>query len=555
MALRAKKPAVVAKRLKVIVLGPPAVGKTTFGVQFPNNYIFNGERGCDNYADLINNNNSQILQPEDGANDLKVVIEQLDELAKVTHDFRTVMLDNGTRLYDNALEQGEKLLGTEFGRHYGYADKMFRRMFNKLMALDMNVVVVSHWKATKSTAQGQVVDTGHTFDGWKSLDRDFDLALELSFKGGKRMARITKTRIATFPLGEEFEWSYEAVRNRYEAFAGEGIISRPSGATPLATPEQVAEIRSLMEVVRVPADWEARVFTRANVEEWDDMKQDEIGKCIAYCRGLLPPPGKMETQVAASLAFPAELRADAKTPQQIAAAVPGLTTGETLKSPLPDGEPKRRGRPKATAAGSNPGEQTLPQAPPDPKPAAAATSGSTPSAPAPSSVAPPASAAAPSKTGGSTTPVLDRSSSQEDQITDVEEHEPLFEEEIIPPAPPAKKPEPEEPKRQSVLDHSPYLKFVDLGNDLVEGEVNDDDFNDYIMFLATKFGFYAQDKAVELCQKRRASSFTTPDRSGNFARRRSQLIAAVALGRLTPAGVVVPPITPEELKLLGLPTK
>jgi hypothetical protein len=96
---------------------------------------------------------------------------------------------------------------------------------------------------------------------------------------------------------------------------------------------------------------------------------------------------------------------------------------------------------------------------------------------------------------------------------------------------------------------------VDLGNDLVEGEVNDDDFNDYIMFLATKFGFYAQDKAVELCQKRRASSFTTPDRSGNFARRRSQLIAAVALGRLTPAGVVVPPITPEELKLLGLPTK
>jgi hypothetical protein len=570
MALRAKKPELIRKRLKLLMYASSGVGKTTAAIQFPKAYIIDTEKGAQNYSDIIAKSGSVVFE----SCSYDDIMTEVRSLMTERHDFQTLILDSGTPLYAAVTEEAERGRGESTFKSWADADKQMRRLFNAMVALDMNVIVTSHQKTKYIKSGASLVDAGQTFDGWKRLDYMFDLALRLERqdKGKERTALVEKTRIHTFPDMERFPWSYDIMVQRYEAFAGVGAVTGASNPVALCTEDQAAELLTLMGVVNMGEDWLGKVLARAGVDAVEEMQAAQVQKCIDMIRAKVPSaqtpreemgnffdkrPGAVPQGggvTAEQVVEVVEILAG-KTPQQIAAAVPGLTTGETLKSPLPDGEPKRRGRPKATAAGSNPGEQTLPQASPDPKPAAAATSGSTPKAPAPSSVATPTSAAAPSKTGGSTTPVLDRSSSQEDQIPDVEEQEPLFEEDAAPPAPPAKNPEPEDPKRKSVLDHSPYLKFVDAGNDLVEGEVNDDDFNDYIMFLATKFGFYAQDKAVELCQKRRAASFTTPDRAGNFARRRSQLIAAIILGRLTPAGVVVPPITPEELKLLGLPTK
>src|SRR4051812_49021638 len=53
MALRARKPEAVTKRLKLFMFGPAGVGKTTAAIQFPNSYVIDCEKGVENYDRLV----------------------------------------------------------------------------------------------------------------------------------------------------------------------------------------------------------------------------------------------------------------------------------------------------------------------------------------------------------------------------------------------------------------------------------------------------------------------------------------------------------------------
>src|SRR5687767_14564562 len=65
MALRARKPEAVNKRLKLFMFGPAGVGKTTAAIQFPNSYIIDCERGTENYDKLVAASNSVVYQTTD----------------------------------------------------------------------------------------------------------------------------------------------------------------------------------------------------------------------------------------------------------------------------------------------------------------------------------------------------------------------------------------------------------------------------------------------------------------------------------------------------------
>src|SRR3712207_9518172 len=89
-----------------------------------------------------------------------------------------------------------------------------KQLANLIMALDMNVVITAHAK----TEYGQNFSKlGYTFDGWRPLDYWFDLVVELTKKGKKRLAKVVKTRIDSFPDDEVFEWSYDSIKHRYDA--------------------------------------------------------------------------------------------------------------------------------------------------------------------------------------------------------------------------------------------------------------------------------------------------------------------------------------------------
>jgi hypothetical protein len=273
MALRAQKPEAITKRLKLFMFGPAGVGKTTAAIQFPRSYIIDCEKGSENYDKLITASGSSVFHSAD----MNEVITEVKALLTEKHDFRTLVIDPITTAYNDLIEKSEKKVGSEFGRHYGEANKTMKRLANLIMQLDMNVVVTSH--AKKEYGDNLKV-LGQTFDGWKQLDYWFDLVIELAKqgrgKGAKRIGRVAKTRIEAFPDGDEFEWSYKAIKDRYD----EATLEREAKVVDLASEQQVITIKELLDTVRVPDDWADKCLSKAKVDEWADMPADVIQKCI-----------------------------------------------------------------------------------------------------------------------------------------------------------------------------------------------------------------------------------------------------------------------------------
>jgi hypothetical protein len=275
--LRARKPEAVTKRLKLFMFGPAGVGKTTAAIQFPNSYVIDAERGAENYDRLINESGSVVFQ----TNDMHDVIQEVKSLLTVKHDFRTLVIDPITTLYNDLLEKCEQKVGTDFGRHYGEANKTMKRLANLIMALDMNVVVTAHAKAEYGENLRKL---GYTFDGWRQLDYWFDLVVELGKKGKRRFAKVVKTRVDSFPDEEVFEWSYDAIKKRYDV----AVLEKEANAVQLASPEQVREIKDLLSIVRLPEGTVDKWFAKAGVDLWEDMPADVVQKCIEYVKNRLP---------------------------------------------------------------------------------------------------------------------------------------------------------------------------------------------------------------------------------------------------------------------------
>ena len=51
MALKAKKPEAIEKRLKMMLFGAASTGKTRAAAQFPYSYFIDSEHGAENYPD------------------------------------------------------------------------------------------------------------------------------------------------------------------------------------------------------------------------------------------------------------------------------------------------------------------------------------------------------------------------------------------------------------------------------------------------------------------------------------------------------------------------
>jgi hypothetical protein len=275
--LRARKPEAVVKRLKMFMFGPAGVGKTTAAIQFPNSYIIDAERGTENYDKVVSASGSVVF----ATTDINEVVQEVKSLLTEKHDFRTLVIDPITPLYNDLLDKCESQVGADFGRHYGAANKTMKRLANLIMNLDMNVIVTAH---AKTEYGANLSKLGYTFDGWRQLDYWFDLVVELGKKGKKRMAKVVKTRIETFPDEDVFEWSYEAIRKRYDA----SILEREAQQVSLATPEQVREVKDLLNIVRLPDGLVDKWLSKAQVETWEDMPAETIVKCIEYVKNRLP---------------------------------------------------------------------------------------------------------------------------------------------------------------------------------------------------------------------------------------------------------------------------
>jgi len=238
MPLKGKKPEDRKQRLKLLLSGPAGVGKTMASIQMPKPYIIDTESGSTHYGQIIEKAGGAVAD----LTTFDEVIAEVRALHSEPHDYLTLVIDPITTLWNTTLEETERLVGTEFGRHYGEANKRFKRLCALLTAIDMNVIVTAH---EKNEYGDELKVVGKTFDGFKKLDYIFDLWLQLDRQRGEteRFATVAKTRLIEFPDQDRFPWSYDAVMSRF----GVERLEKGTETESLATTEQIKRFRALYE--------------------------------------------------------------------------------------------------------------------------------------------------------------------------------------------------------------------------------------------------------------------------------------------------------------------
>lgn len=295
MALRAKKPEKIEKRLKAFFYGAAGVGKTTTAIQFPQPYLIDTERGSENetYIQKLRKGDGVIFQ----TSDYDEMVSEVKSLLTEKHQYKTLIIDPFTILYNDLLDKSAKYLkekskknpdgdGTEMGRHYNEAARRMNGLSKLLFRLDMNVLITSHAKAIYSDDMKII---GQTFDCYKKMDYLFDLAVEVQKRGKERVGVVKKTRLEPcFMDGETFPFNYDAIADKY----GRAILERDAIAEVLATPEQVSQIVHLIDILKFPEESYQKWLDKNNSETWEEMPSEAIQKCIDFLNEKLKPTAK-----------------------------------------------------------------------------------------------------------------------------------------------------------------------------------------------------------------------------------------------------------------------
>lgn len=275
MALRGVKPEKTEKRLKALFYGDAGAGKTTAAISFPKVYLIDTEKGSvnDQYVDTINDNGGAVFQ----TTDFDELIQEVKSLLTEKHEYKTVVIDPLTTLYNDLLDKSEKEVGSEFGRHYAHSNKKMKQLLNLLLRLPMNVILTCH---SKNEYGSNLSVLGKTYDGYKKLDFLFDLVFEVQKRGKERVGLVKKSRIASFPDGETFPFSYDEIAKRY----GRDILEQEAVPEKIATDEQITELKRIVDLLNVPQATIDKWLAKSNSMSFDELPEDTILKIISHLK-------------------------------------------------------------------------------------------------------------------------------------------------------------------------------------------------------------------------------------------------------------------------------
>ena len=283
--LKAKAPSEVkAGKTKALIFGKSGVGKTWFTLTFPTPYYVDTEGGADlrHYQERLAKAGGAYMGPEEGSLDFGTVIEQMQALATEKHGYKTLIVDSITKLYQTAIANEAERLGDKdaFGASKKPAIQAMRRLVNWAMKLDMNVLFVAHESAEWGLVNGQRQEIGQQPDVWDKLIYELDLTLRAEKRGPTRVAVVRKSRLLGFPDGETFPLEFADFAERYGKDSIEGAVQ----AITLAGAEQVAEIKRLLDTVKVSDAEVEKLLTKAGAETWAELTTEQAAATVTWLR-------------------------------------------------------------------------------------------------------------------------------------------------------------------------------------------------------------------------------------------------------------------------------
>jgi hypothetical protein len=286
MVLRGKSPEPKDKRLKMMLFGPAGIGKTTCAIQFPNSYIFDLERGTDNYHESIKRAGSVVFQttnPDEVKAEIKALMTE-------KHSYSSIIIDPVTILYGAINEKWNRIFTkyadtekqTELGdfgfRFWAKVKQDYKSIMRMLLACDCNLILISHQKDLYGDGMKKI---GFGSDSMKGDEYMLDYIFQLAKDPKDKRIAITKkerSEIGQPKFPSEFEWSYK----NFLVYYGKESLERPSTPIPLASPEQVVEVKRLLSIVKVEDSFETDVLTKADVDAWEELTAEKITKVIDH---------------------------------------------------------------------------------------------------------------------------------------------------------------------------------------------------------------------------------------------------------------------------------
>jgi hypothetical protein len=190
MAFNPFKPAEpVARKVKVLLVGPAGSGKTTAALTFPRCAVIDTEGGTDLYAGRPGFAPFDVLRVKT----LAELEQALNFLKSGKHDYETVVIDSMTVLYEvkrEALARASKS-GEMSYREWGKLNNGMEALDNTLTDLDMHVVIVARESTEYEGTGDSLRKIGTKPDAHKSLIYNVDFVIQML---DNRTGRVKKSR-------------------------------------------------------------------------------------------------------------------------------------------------------------------------------------------------------------------------------------------------------------------------------------------------------------------------------------------------------------------------
>jgi hypothetical protein len=269
------------KRLKLFIYGRFGCGKTTLALQYPNPVIIDLDGSADLYGDKF-----EFDRPGDTPETADDVMNSVNWLLHNKHDYKTLIIDPITIYWEMLQKKWSEIFllrnKTGKGHKHDYYDfqmkdwnvikSEFKAFLQKLIVLDMNVIVTARVKARYDDKLNVV---GDIFDGEKSLPYLFDTIIKLEKVDGKYIATNKKDRSNKLPT-TPFECSYGIL----ESYFGKDYLEEKGTPIALATTKQVESFNSLVGALDISESQVKSSLYNYNVDTFEELTEAQATDII-----------------------------------------------------------------------------------------------------------------------------------------------------------------------------------------------------------------------------------------------------------------------------------